>query len=250
VHRCWLGEIAPLTVGDTIALSPEESAHVARVLRMKPGGRVQLIAAERLYDGELTSVAERAATARVLSALPSPEAPVRVTLVQGLPKNGKLETIVQKATELGAWDVFPVEMERSVTRIDPKDKGKSERWNRVAREAAKQSGRAHVPEVRPARGLNDAVKALEAGGYDGIFIAWEEEGERRMSEALQSFLLETPAPRAVALVVGPEGGIGPSEVEALKAIGAKCVTLGRRILRTETAGFCALTLVMGALGEM
>lgn len=102
MHRCWLERENPPAPGDTVTLSAEESAHVARVLRMKAGDPVQLIAAERLFDGVLTVADERAATMLIRRELPTPECPVHITLVQGLPKQDKLELIVQKATELGA----------------------------------------------------------------------------------------------------------------------------------------------------
>ncbi len=223
---------------------------MTRVLRMLPGEKVQLIAAERLYAGELIAVDATAATARVLAELPSPEAAVRVTLVQGLPKADKMEMIIQKATELGVWDVLPVEMERSVARFDPMDTRKLERWNRVAREAAKQSGRARVPEVRAPLRMAQAVKALQSQQNDAVLVAWEEEGDRLLSKMLARKLMESPDLRKMALVIGPEGGITPAEVEALTAIGAESVSLGRRILRTETAGLCALAVTMSVLGEM
>ena len=250
MHRCWLGEIGPLTVGETVALSPEESAHVARVLRMKPGETVQLIAAERLYEGELSLVDQQATTVRVRAEMPSPEAEVHVTLVQGLPKLDKMEWIIQKATELGVWDILPVEMERSVARLDEKEPQKRERWTRIALEAAKQSGRAHIPEILPARKLAQAASYLKAGGYDAIFVAWEEEGETSLSHALQKLLASGVQPRTIAVIIGPEGGIGAAEIEKLKEAEAECVTLGKRILRTETAGLCALVVTMSAFGEM
>jgi len=250
VHRCWLGEIGPLTVGETVALSPEESAHVARVLRMKPDETVQLIAAERLYEGKLSQVDQQAVTVRVLMELPTPEAVVHVTLVQGLPKLDKMEWIIQKATELGVWDILPVEMERSVARLDEKEPQKRERWTRIALEASKQSGRAHVPEILPARKLAQAVSYLKTSGYDAVFVAWEEEGETSLSHALQKMLALGAQPRAVAIIIGPEGGIGAVEIEKLKEAGAECVTLGKRILRTETAGLCALVVTMSTFGEM
>ncbi len=251
MHRCWLDTQAPPAVGSMVALSPEESAHVARVLRMKPGDRVQVIAAETLYEAEIEMAENRAAAVRVLSVLPPPEPAVRVTLVQGLPKADKLETIVQKATELGAWAVLPVETARSVARVDAKDRQKKrERWNRIALEAAKQSGRAHVPEVLPALGLADAAAWLERQRFDAVFVAWEEADGLRLGEALGRLLAERPEIKTMALVVGPEGGIEPAEIERLAAAGARCVSLGRRILRTETAGLCALAVIMSALGEM
>ena len=250
MHRCWLGEINPLLLGTMVTLSAEESNHVVRVLRMKPGESVQLIAAERLYAGELTLADDKAATVRVLREMPSPESAVCITLVQGLPKLDKLELIVQKATELGVWAILPVEMERSVSRLDGKEAKKGERWNRIAQEAAKQSGRAHVPVVLPALKFQAAVDALRVEAYDAIWVAWEEEGDLRLSEAVRFSLAKQPQLRSVAIVIGPEGGISPREIEQLQSIGAVCVTLGRRILRTETAGLCALAVVMSTLGEL
>ena len=250
MHRCWLQTDTAPDTGTMVALSAEESAHIARVLRMRPGDAVQLIAADQLLQGELASVTDTAVTVRVLAGLPSPECPVRVTLVQGLPKLDKLETILQKATELGVWDVLPVEMERSVARLDGKEIKKRERLARIALEAAKQSGRAHLPEVRLPCGLAEALQTLHGQAYDGILLAWEEERELRLSEAIAQLAAQTPNLRSLALVIGPEGGISPKEAERWQAIGARCVTLGKRILRTETAGLCALAVTMCALGEL
>lgn len=241
MHRCFLNAAAPPAIGDTVALSPEESGHMLKALRMKAGDPVQLIAAERLFLARIDSVSQNAVKAILLEELPSPEAAVRVTLLQGLPKADKLEWIVQKATELGAYRVLPVEMARSVARITNKDDQKRERLQRIALEAAKQAGRAHVPEVMKAVRLSEALKALKGA----VYVAWEEETALRLSEALA---LDKPG--EITLVIGPEGGIAPEEIERLRAHGAKAVTLGRRILRTETAGLCALAVTMAALGEM
>lgn len=250
MHRCWLGEISSLSTGSRVILSPEESAHVARVLRMKTGEHVQLIAAEKLYEGVLETVNERETAVQVAVALPSPEAVTRVMLVQGLPKHDKMEWIIQKATELGVWDILPVEMERSVARLDGKEEKKRERWARIAAEAAKQSGRAHVPEIHSAHTLPQATEILATGAFDAVFLAWEEEGERLLSTALSELLARKSIPASIALIIGPEGGVSPAEAEQLMTMGAISVSLGRRILRTETAGLCALAVTMCALGEM
>jgi len=217
---------------------------------MKAGDKVQLIAAERLYEAELTAPDAQATEVTVLAALPSPECATRVTLVQGLPKADKLEMIVQKATELGVWDILPVSMARCVAKLDAKDGKKYDRWRRIALEAAKQSGRAHVPDILPVCGMPEAAQWLCAQGYDAVLAAWEEEGDLRLSKALHQLLAQTPQPKAVALIIGPEGGITPAEIGLLAGAGARCVTLGKRILRTETAGLCALAVTMSALGEM
>ena len=241
MHRCWLDTDTPLAIGLPVALSKEESDHVARVLRMKAGDAVQLIAAERLYGAQIVAVTDGIVQAQPMAELPSPEAAVKVTLAQGLPKADKLEWIVQKATELGVYQVQPIEMTRSVARISNKDEKKRERLSRIALEAAKQAGRAHVPQILPAQRFADMLKTL----HGSVYVAWEEADALRLSQAVAE-----DQPREVTLVIGPEGGITADEIAQLTASGARTVTLGRRILRTETAGLCALAVTMAALGEM
>lgn len=241
MHRCWLETELPLATGQSVALSREESDHMVRALRMQAGDSVQLMAAERLYSAEIVSVTGGVVQVMPLQELPSPEPRARITLVQGLPKADKLEWIVQKATELGVYQVQPVEMERSVARLTNKEDKKRERLNRIALEAAKQAGRAHVPQVLPALRFADAAQALRGS----VYVAWEEAEGLRLSQAVAE-----DQPKEITLVIGPEGGITAEEIARLTAIGARPVTLGRRILRTETAGLCALAVTMAALGEM
>lgn len=139
-------------------------------------------------------------------------------------------------------------MERSVAKLDNKDEKKRERLNRIALEAAKQSGRAHVLSVLPACSLQQALRQIAA--HDAALVAWEGEEALALTRAMNVLLTERPHLTSVAVIVGPEGGIAPREIEMLKGAGARCVTLGRRILRTETAGFCALAVMMSTLGEM
>lgn len=241
MHRCWLDTDAPPAVLDTVALSRQESDHALKTLRMKPGDTLELIAAGQLYCGEIADVSEGRAQVRIERELPSPEPTVKVTLLQGLPKGDKLEWIVQKATELGVYRILPVEMERSIARITEKDGKKRERLQRIALEAAKQAGRAHVPQVPPSMRFQDALNGLEGA----VYVAWEEADGPRLSEAVAA-----DQPPEITLVIGPEGGVTAEEIARLSAIGARPVTLGRRILRTETAGLCALAVIMAALGEM
>ncbi len=183
---------------------------------------------------------------------PSPEARTHVTLWQGLPKADKLEMIAQKATELGMWALWPVEMTRSIAKADKADKGdkKRERLSRIALEAAKQSGRAHVPAIEPTRSLKAAMKDAAQEAFDLILVAWEEEHALPLSQAVKAYEAQHGTPKKVLIVIGPEGGITPEEKAQLDQIGARSVTLGKRILRTETAGLCALAALWTALGEM
>ena len=239
-------------VGEEISLGKEESAHASKVLRLRPGEAVQLIDGENRYDAVLTEVSAEETKARVTALCPSPEAPARAVLWQGLPKADKLELIAQKATELGVWEIWPVEMTRSVARLGKNDRDakKRERFSRIALEAAKQSGRAHVPEVRGAVSFDKALKRLEEEPFDLILVAWEEEHALPLSKAIGEYRQFNGVPGRVLIVIGPEGGIDEAEQQRLATLGAQSVTLGPRILRTETAGLCALAALWTAMGEM
>lgn len=226
-------------------LDPEEARHAARVLRLAPGEEVELLDGLRRYRARLTAVAPDGAEADVLEALPDNEPDVRVTLYQGLPKAEKMEWIVQKCTELGVHAIQPVLMERCVARAEGKDGArKAERWQRIAREAVKQCGRARVPQVAPPRPLAALCGAL-AADYDLVLVPWEE----AHAQGLRTLVPGRDA-RRIAIVVGPEGGMAAGEVERLTGLGAQAVTLGPRILRTETAGMAALTMALCLAGQM
>ncbi|MDY4063760.1 MAG: RsmE family RNA methyltransferase [Candidatus Limiplasma sp.] len=237
-------------VGEEVILGKEESVHASKVLRLRTGENVQLIDGENRYDAALTAVSSEETRARVTALCPSPEAPARAVLWQGLPKADKLELIAQKATELGAWEIWPVEMLRSVARLGKNDPKKQERLSRIALEAAKQSGRAHVPEVREAVSFENGLKRLAEEPFDLILIAWEEEHALPLSRAVEEYRQSHGEPKRVLIVIGPEGGVDETEQQRLAALGARSVTLGPRILRTETAGLCALAALWTAMGEM
>ena len=141
-----------------------------------------------------------------------------------------------------------MEMTRCVAR-GGKD-SRRDRLSRIALEAAKQSGRAHVPQIEPVQAFRQALEALKKDPPDLLLTAWEEERALTMSRAIADFTAHHGRPGRVAVVIGPEGGIAAEEWEALRALGAVSVTLGPRILRTETAGLCALSVLWAAMGEM
>ncbi len=157
-----------------------------------------------------------------------------VILLQGLPKGDKLDLVLQKATELGVSAVWPVLTERSVARPKPEALGtRHARWQRIVDEAARQSGRTEVPEVAALRSLDEAVRALDSGFR--LLVLDEEERAERLGNAAGD--------GAVALVVGPEGGLAREEIAALRAAGGVPVSLGPLVLRTETAGLAALAVL-------
>lgn len=208
--------------------------YVARVLRVKAGDALEVFDGRGAsFDARVTELLDSHATLTLGNKRSTP-APRAVTLIQGLPKADKLELVLQKGTELGAAGFIAAAAERSVAKLDGKEEKKRERWQRIVEEAARQCGRADVPTVRIASSLSEAVRSLAP--LVSVLVLDEEEHAVPLSAAV-------PETGAVALIIGPEGGLARSEVEALKALGATPVTLGPLILRTETAGLAALSVL-------
>ena len=234
--------------GGVAFLGEEDSQHALRVLRLTPGEEIELVCPPERFLARIEGVEDGAVRVRAMEPLRSTEARAQVTLYQGLPKADKMEWIVQKATELGAYAVQPVAMERCVVKLDGRDAAKkAERWQKIAREAVKQCARIRVPEVREPKklaGLREELAAL-----DLLIVPWEDARDGSVRACVES-VSHLPAPR-IGVLIGPEGGISPAEAQWLReAAGGRLVTLGPRILRTETAGLCALTRVMAYRGEV
>ena len=233
-------------VGGVAMLPPEEAKHAARVLRLRSGDEVcAMDGAGRRWRGEIGDIRESAVTVRLVEALPSNEAPARVTVYEGLPKADKLDFIAQKLTELGAAALVPVRMERCVVRLDGKDAAKRrERLERIAREAAKQCGRGLPMAVADAMDWREALSAMAK--HDVLLIPWEDARDARMKDVFA----ELPGAVDIGIVVGPEGGMTPEEVAAMVETGGRTVTLGPRILRTETAAVVSAALAMQLWGDL
>ncbi len=169
----------------------------------------------------------------------------RIYLFQALPKQDKMEFIVQKAVELGVYRVIPVAAKRCVVKLDEKKaKKKTQRWQEIARSAAKQSGRGRVPEVTDVFSFKAALKA--AAELDVLLIPYELATDVSQTKEI---LRDIRPGQSIGVFIGPEGGFEKTEVEEAAAAGARAITLGRRILRTETAGITALSLLMFQLEE-
>ena len=168
------------------------------------------------------------------------ELPVKVTLFQGLPKSDKMELIIQKAVELGVYEIVPVATKRCVVKLDAKkEASKIVRWQAIAEAAAKQSKRAVVPQIKPVMTMKEAISV--ASQMEHKIIPYElAEGMDKKREVFNKL---TPGTQ-VAVFIGPEGGFEESEVEAASAAGVEPISLGKRILRTETAGFTVLAWIM------
>ena len=239
MHRFYLDE------GREDTLLPEDARHALTVLRMKAGDRLEVFAGEQRWLAEIIETSGELVRIRRLSPLPSTEPRLRITLFQGLPKAEKMEWIIQKAAELGADRVVPVLMRRCVVQWKTADGArKLERWNRIAREACKQSGRCRIPEVSSPVPVNRLAPLLSS--LSACAVPWEEADG--MGPA--AFVRAHPGLTSLGIVIGPEGGIDPEEMEILTREGCAAMTLGPRILRTETAGMATISAFMALYGEM
>jgi 16S rRNA (uracil1498-N3)-methyltransferase len=237
--------LAPGAVeGDRVRFDAAAAHHLGRVLRAAPGDLVQAVVGGDLLSVELTAIAPRRAEGRIVSRAPlATESPLRLTLAQAVPKGDKMEGIVRMTTELGVSRVIPLTSARCVVQLTPERWGaRRARWERVAREAAQQSGRAAVPEIAPPRTLA-AWRPDPAA--DGLVICFWEAEPRGLAGLLPA------GPCSVAtVIVGPEGGLTAEEVRGLADAGALVAGLGPRVLRTETAGAVAVALLQSRYGDL
>lgn len=234
----------PSVEGDTLTVTGQDAVHIRRALRMTVGEAVTVCDGagtdcDCVIDGFSDEDVRLRVTARRRCAT---EPSVAVTLYQGLPKADKLEWIIQKAVELGVTRIVPVQMARCVAVVTDSGKAakKTARWQKIADEAAGQSGRGILPVVEPPISFREAAARL---AEENAVVCYEGGGEPLAA-------LATRDTEALSLVIGPEGGFDPREVEQLKAGGAKIATLGPRILRCETAPVAALAVLMAATGNM
>ena len=220
--------------------------HMENVLRMKAGEEIRVSDGEQDYYCIVRELLPEAVRAEVCyQEKGRTELPSRIYLFQGLPKGDKMELIIQKAVELGAFQIIPVAMSRSVVKLDPKKaESKRKRWQAISESAAKQSKRIVIPEIGPVLSYKEALEM--SGDMDVKLLPYEnEEGmaaSRRLIEAIR------PG-QSVGLFIGPEGGFSEEEVEKAREAGFSTMTLGKRILRTETAGMTMLSILMYHLEE-
>lgn len=238
-----------------LALSRDDAKH-AKVLRLAPGEHVAIIDADQDYfECEIVSFDGPLPQVRIAGHLDAACELAHVCLVQGLAKGDKMETVIRHATELGVAQFMPFSAARSIMKVDAKKAAsKTERWQAIAKSAAMQSGQVRLAHVEQPQKLAGVCKQL--ADFDAVLVCWEEApGTARLHDALQSALCSSDKPASatrIAVVVGPEGGLASEEVDALLACNphAALVSLGRSILRTETAGIVAPALVLYELGGL
>ncbi len=231
--------------GDEVELRGEDARKTSLVLRKRVGDELELCdSSGRGFVAQLIESGERV-RARLSAALGElPAGALEVALAQAIPKGAKMDFVVEKATELGVARVLPVTTERTLGADSARD-GKLERWRRLARTAAQQSGRTDVPTIEAPLAW-DALCA-RFGEFERVLVPWELAPAEPLRERLPGLVAGT---RRVLVAIGPEGGLSHAEVERAVAAGAVTISLGRRILRTETAGLVACSLLFYAAGEL
>lgn len=216
--------------------------HIKNVLRF-PIGKEVLISdgMGQTYKGQIKAYEDQKVFLEILEGLESTtELPVHVHLYQGLPKKDKMELVIQKSVELGVAEVTPLMMKRSIVKLDEKSKVKKQaRWQGIANAAAKQSKRCVLPRVNLPVAMKDVIDELEA--FDLLLVPYENAEGMTYTRTVLS---EVKKCDKIGIIIGPEGGFETTEIELLKSMNAKILSLGNRILRTETAGLAIMSYIM------
>ncbi len=232
--------------GNEIRIIGEDVNHIRNVLRKKIGDLLTVCNVDISIDYlcEIVKLEEHEITCNIVEKLETnSEANVRVTIFQGLPKADKMELMIQKAVELGVYDITPVEMKRCVVKLTDKDKTKKlQRWQKIAEVAAKQSGRNRIPKINDIVSIENICNLCSE--YDIVIVAYENEKENKLKYELEKLKRNQTKGLKIAVLIGPEGGIDETEINLLKEKDAKIVTLGNRILRTETVALNVLSIIM------
>ena len=231
-----------------IIIDTEDVAHISRVLRLGMGDHVTVCDSQGTdYEAEIAEMEQKQIICSITEKHASESEPnIKVTLFQGLPKASKMEYIIQKTTELGINEIVPIKLSRCVVKIDNKkdEKKKLDRWQKISEAAAKQSGRGIVPQISEIMTLDEVIERSKE--FDLFFVPYECEEQKTLKEVL----LSKTDIKTVGFIIGPEGGFDPTETEKLRESGIDTVTLGKRILRTETAGEAVLAMTMYEIGDI
>ncbi len=231
---------------NTIKIVGTDVNHIKNVLRLSIEDKVEVIGSKYNYDCEISHISKDEILLLIKEVKDKTnESNLRISLFQGLPKSSKMETIIQKCTELGVYNFYPVSTNRSVVKINDmkKEEKKVQRWQLIAEEASKQSKRDIIPKVENILGFNDMMEKIK----DKVVIVPYESEEKLSIKGLKTSLENVDE---INIIIGPEGGFEEYEIEKLKNSGAHIVTLGPRILRTETAGVVTATILMYEFGDL
>lgn len=222
-----------------ITISGSDFNHIKNVLRMKEKDQIEAFdPLGKTYIAEIFQIEEKTIKAKIIEEKKEDNEPkISITLAQALPKSKKMDLIIQKGTELGIKEFIPVISERTIPKIEEKEDKKISHWGKIAKEASEQSGRAVIPRIKNLHTFDEVLKSSK--DYDLALIPWE--GEKESS--LKTILKEN-SPKKILLIIGPEGGFSSREIEKAKELKVKPITLGKTILRTETASLVAVSQIL------
>ena len=237
---------------NNIIIVGEDVNHIKNVLRLNIDDDIQVcdIDTSINYTCGISRIDNDKIECNIFNQIDSKaESTIHISVFQGIPKSDKMELIIQKCVELGVNEITPVEMKRCVVKIEEKSKSKKiERWQKISEVAAKQCGRDKLPKINNIINIKNICN-LDSE-YDIVLLAYENEEENTLKNELLRLKNKTQENLRIAVIIGPEGGIDKEEVELLKINGAKSVTLGKRILRTETVAFVLASIIMYELGDL
>lgn len=229
-----------------IRIEDEDVNHIKNVLRAKVEDTIDICDCEtsKNYICQIEKIEEKNIYCHIVEEIESNvESNIKVTIFQGLPKADKMELIIQKSVELGVYDITPVEMKRCVVKLNEKDKIKKiQRWQKISEGAAKQSGRDRIPNINNIINVNKMCETFKE--YDLILVAYEEEKVNSLKQELKKIEKAKDKKIKIGIVIGPEGGIDKEEINKFKENNVKIITLGNRILRTETVALNMLSIIM------
>lgn len=242
-------------VENKIIINGLDVNHIKKVLRAKIGDELQICNSD---DGnnflcDIENFENENIICKIKEKIEEQiESNIKVTIFQALPKVDKMEYIIQKSVELGVYDITPVEMRRCVVKLDDRDKVKKiDRWQKISEVAAKQCGRDIIPKINNVINIKKVCDFIK--NYDIVLVAYENEKQNNLKEQLKNlkdtvFSLEDRKIK-IGIVIGPEGGLEEQDVDLLRECGAKIITLGKRILRTETVALNVLSIIMYELED-
>ncbi|NLJ80338.1 MAG: 16S rRNA (uracil(1498)-N(3))-methyltransferase [Firmicutes bacterium] len=234
---------------DEVLISGEDAHHISRVLRLREGNVIECVWEVGLvHFVEITGVKKEEVAGKILRTVKTDqESPLQLTLWQSLAKGDKMDFVVQKAVELGVREIIPYVSRYTVVQLKPsQEKMRRRRWNRIAKAAAQQCERTYLPQVGETQTFPQVLANVEqrSGQGDLVLVPYEGETEKGIGD------LPSQPPQSAAVLIGPEGGFHREEIEALSEKGALPVSLGPRVLRTETAGLVALSLLGYKWGDL
>ena len=222
---------------DIINIIETDVNHISNVLRLKIDDEILVTNKdnEKTYLSKIVKFSKENIICRIIkNKEDTTESNIYIDIYQGLPKSDKMEYIIQKTTELGVKNIIPVDMERCVVKIDKKSESKKiERWQKISEVAAKQSKRDYIPKIGNIIKIEDICNITSK--YDIILLAYEDENKTTIKDELKRIKQKSDNKLKIGIIIGPEGGVSEKEVNKLISSGIKCVSLGKRILRTETA---------------